>query len=94
MKIKQSVINTFDRAGIDYQKIIDSTPEGTKVTVSNRFSGEACEVTPLISYLISWVYKISNQYEEGKYDINVSDFDRVRYFILAEDQNAYYTCID
>ena len=91
MTIKQPVINTFNRVGINYQLLQDRTE---KMTVQNRFGGGSCETTPLIAYLIGWVYDISNQYEAGNYQVKVADFDRVRYFILAEDQNAYYTCID
>ena len=94
MKIKQSVINTFKRVGIDpdmAQAMLDST---AKMTVNNRFSGESCEVNPLIFKLINWVYATSNDYEMGIQKVNVSDFDRVRYFILDIDSNAYSTCID
>ncbi len=92
--IKQSVINTFKRVGIDVagaQKLFDSTE---KKTVRNRFSGEECEVNPLIYSLIYWVYKTNNDYEAGDHTVNVSDFDRIRYFILDADANAYNTCID
>lgn len=91
MTIKQSVINTFNRVGIDYIPLLDKTE---KVTVSNRFGAGDCETTPLVAELIRWVYKTSNDYEDGKQEINISDFDRVRYFILEIDPNAYYTCID
>ena len=92
MKIKQSVVNTFDRVGIDYKPLMDKTE---KVSVQNRFSGGSCETTPLVAYLINWVYSVSNLYEIGQgEDISLSDFDRVRYFILEVDANAYSTCID
>lgn len=91
MKIKQSVINTFNRVGIDYQKLLD---QPQKVEVYNRFGGGSCETSPLIAHLIAWVYETSDNYERGNYSVNVSDFDRVRYFILEQDSNAYYTCID
>ena len=89
--IKQSVINTFKRVGIDYKALEAQTQ---KVEVSNRFSGESCETTPLIAHLIAWVYEISNQYEAGEQTVKVSDFDRIRYFIAEVDGNAYSTCID
>ncbi len=89
--IKQSVINTLERVGIDYKALQDQTG---KVTVENRFGGGSCETTPLIAYLIKWVYQTSNDYEAGNNKIKVSDFDRVRYFILEQDKDAYYTCID
>ena len=91
MTIKQSVLNTFHRVGIDYNSFLN---KNEKVTVSNRFSGETCEVIPLVAELIRWVYATSNDYEEGKQSVNVSDFDRVRYFILEVDPEAYSTCID
>ena len=91
MTIKQSVINTFNRVGIDYKALQDKTD---KITVENRFGGGSCETSPLIAYLIAWVYKISNAYEAGDQSVNVSDFDRIRYFILDVDANAYNTCID
>ena len=90
MKIKQSVINTFNRVGIDYSNA-DTTE---KVTVSNRFSGESCETSPFIAKLVDWVYSTSNNYEAGDFKVKVSDFDRIRYFILEQDSNVYSTCID
>jgi hypothetical protein len=92
MQIKQSVINTFKRCRIPYQNLMDL--DKVEVVVRNRFGYGECTTNPLIAYLIKWVYQTSNQYEEGVFDVNVSDFDRVRYFILDKDQNAYWTCID
>jgi len=89
--IPKPVINTFNRVGIKYQDVVDATD---KVRTVNRFSGEAIEVTPLVKRLIDWVYKTSNDYEMGNRDVNISDFDRVRYFILKIDSDAYMTCID
>lgn len=91
MTIPQPVINTFKRVGIDYLDLMNETE---KVEVSNRFSGESVMVLPLIKRLIDWVYRTSNMYEMGNHDVNVSDFDRVRYFILKVDADAYMTCID
>jgi hypothetical protein len=91
MTVKQSVINTFNRVGIDYLPYLSDT---SQVEVYNRFGGGKCTTTPLIALLIDWVYKISNDYELGNMNVNVSDFDRIRYFILDQDSNAYYTCID
>lgn len=91
MKIKQSVINTFNRVGIDYEALQqDITP----VKAYNRFSGVPVETTPFIAYLIEWVYNTSNDYEAGKREVRLDDFDRIRYFILEADQEAYMTCID
>lgn len=89
--IKQSVINTFERVGIDYKSLVDKTE---KVIVRNRFSGESCETSPLVAFLVDWVYRTSNDYEVGIHKVNVSDFDRVRYFILEVDSDVYSTCID
>lgn len=91
MDIKQSVINTFNRVGIDYKSLMDKTE---KVEVRNRFSGEAVTTLPLIAYLVGWVYDTSNAYETGESKVNVSDFDRIRYFILEKDPDVYSTCID
>lgn len=91
MKIKQSVINTFNRVKIPYE-VLQALP-GT-VRVSNRFSGETVETTKFIAYLIRWVYNTSNAYEVGISTVRVDDFDRVRYFILEADRDAYMTCID
>ena len=91
MEIKQSVINTFNRVGIDYKSMVDLKDE---VEVSNRFSGETCKTTPLIAFLVNWVYQTNNDYEVGINKVNVSDFDRIRYFILEVDPNVYSTCID
>ncbi len=91
MTIKQSVINTFNRVGIDYKALQDKTD---LIKVENRFGGGSCEVLPLIAYLIAWVYETSNNYEAGDQTVKLSDFDRVRYFILEQDSNAYNVCID
>lgn len=91
MPIKQSVINTFKRCGIPYETL-DNTEK--TFTSTNRFSGETCQTTELIHYLINWVYMTSNDYERGSSVVRVSDFDRVRYFILDQDNEAYNTCID
>lgn len=89
--IKQSVLNTFKRVGINHE-ILDNTQK-TK-TVDNRFGGGTCQTTELMAFLIAWVYDTSNAYEYGDYSVKVSDFDRIRYFVLAEDSNAYMTCLD
>jgi len=91
MKIKQSVINTFDRVEIPYKDFDNIKKDRVS---RNRFSGETCETTELINYLISWVYETSNAYEQGDQKIRISDFDRIRYFILEQDSNAFNTCID
>jgi hypothetical protein len=91
MTIKQPVINTFNRIGLDYKPLVDLTD---KVKVSNRFSGESTWTSPLVAACIDWVYEQSNRYEQGNYTTRVSDFDRVRYFVLGEDSKAYMTCLD
>jgi GMP synthase-like glutamine amidotransferase len=89
--IKQSVLNTFKRVGINHENL-DNTVKNVKV--DNRFGGGSCETTQLIARLIQWVYATSNNYEYGNYSVKVSDFDRIRYFVLAEDSKAYMTCLD
>lgn len=91
MTIKQSVINTFDRVGINYKELADKP--GT-VKVSNRFSGEQAETTPLLASCIYWVYATSLAYELGSSNVRIDDFDRVRYFVLEKDSQAYMTCLD
>ena len=93
MTIKQSVINTFERVGI-YPDVQSLLTRDEKVTVFNRFGFGSCVTTPLIAFLIEWVYSTSNAYEQGINTVNVSDFDRIRYFILGADNDAYMTCID
>mgnify|MGYP001585957849 CR=1 FL=1 len=91
--IKQSVINTFNRVGINYKALLDQDT-GDKITVNNRFGGGSCEVSPLVARLIEWVYSTSYIYEVGIQDVRLDDFDRIRYFILEIDSNAYTVCID
>ena len=91
MNIKQSVINTFERVGIDYKLLVDQKQE---VEVYNRFGGSSCVTSPLVAHLIAFVYETNNDYEIGINKVNLSDFDRIRYFILEADKNAYMTCID
>jgi hypothetical protein len=91
MIIKQPILNTFKRVGII---VPDKWDSQVKVTVYNRFGGNSCSVYPFISYLIDWVYSNSNNYEIGIQNVRIDDFDRIRYFILEADNDAYYTCID
>lgn len=91
--MKQSVINTFNRVGIPYQDIL-AYQRNELVVVRNRFSGETTTTTPLVARCIKWVYDTSNAYELGDYSVRISDFDRIRYFVLAEDSKAYMTCLD
>jgi hypothetical protein len=92
MTIPTPVLNTFDRVGINYQYYQDRTD---KVTVYNRFGGGSCETSPLVAYLIDWVYRTNNDYDLGRPSkVKYGDFDRVRYFVLDQDSNAYYTCLD
>jgi hypothetical protein len=89
--IKQSVINTFKRVGIDYESMDN---EEKNITVFNRFGYGSCKTTELVAYLIGWVYKTNNEYEVENMKTKVADFNRIRYFILEVDANAYSTCID
>jgi hypothetical protein len=88
--IKQSVINTLDRVGID--KTLDNTVKSE--TIANRFTGEPANVTPLVFECIDWVYRTSNAFESGRSSIKLADFDRVRYFVAEVDPTAYNTCLD
>jgi hypothetical protein len=90
MTIKQSVLNTFSRVGIDGG--LDNTAKTE--SIANRFSGESADVTPLVFECIDWVYRTSNAYEAGRSKVAISDFDRVRYFVAETDPNAYNTCLD
>ena len=95
MKIRQPVINTFKRVGIDYKALQDKEYE---VETFNRFTSESVTTTPLVAECVSWVYKTSNDYEMGTSKVKISDFDRVRYWILEQDNEngtkVYMTCID
>lgn len=88
VNIKQSVINTFNRVGISYEVLQKRTD---KIEMHNCFGHGSAMVTPLIAACIAWVY---NSQDRVGYSVKVSDFDRVRYFVLAEDSNAYMTCLD
>lgn len=89
--IKQSVLNSFKRVGINSENF-DNTNK--TVTVSNRFGGGSVQTTELLARLVDWVYSTSNDYEYGNHSVKISDFDRIRYFILAEDSSVYMTCLD
>jgi hypothetical protein len=91
MTIKNSVLNTFKRVGINHTEF-DNTNKDTEVY--NRFGGGSVKTTQLLSFLVDWVYKVNNQYEGGDTHIRVDDFDRIRYFILEQDKDVYNTCID
>lgn len=91
MTIKQPVINTFERVGIDYKELVDRTDE---VEVFNRFGGDSCITSPLIAKLIDWVYDTNDAIDAGHSSVKLADFDRVRYFIAETDPKAYSACID
>jgi len=94
MIIKQSVINTFNRVGIDYKSFEGKPYDSMKVEVRNWITGEACFTHPLIRECVEWVYRTQLAYERGNMGCRQDDFDRVRYFILDQDTNVYYKCID
>jgi hypothetical protein len=88
--IKQSVLNTFARVGIN--PALDNKIKN--VSVFNWITDEKAITTELLAYCISWVYITSANYERGIYDVRTDDFDRVRYFILEQDKNLYMSHID
>ena len=90
-KIRQPIINTFNRVGIDYKSLQDLTE---KVEVSNWITRETVETTPLIKECVEWVYRTQLKYEQGDMGCRLDDFDRVRYWVLAEDRNVYMSCLD
>jgi hypothetical protein len=96
MKIKQSVINTFNRVGIPYEQLTTQTNHAcpSAETVFNQFGYGSCTTTPLVAACIREVYKIGRAYENGDHSVKVSDFDRIRYFVLEQDSNAYNVCLD
>jgi hypothetical protein len=89
--IKTSVINTFNRVGIPYKEL-DNLVKNREV--ANWVTMESCIVTPLIKACVLWVYTKQLAYEKGDMGCRQDDFDRVRYFILEQDADAYSTCID
>ena len=91
--IKQSVINTFGRVGIDYEHY-GNDPKLKIAIANNWLTNEPCEVTPLIAVCINWVYQKQLAFERGNMGCRQDDFDRVRYFILEQDRNAYMICLD
>ena len=93
MAIKNSVLNTFNRVGIDY-KFYQSLGDDKLNEVANWLSGETCQTTALVKACILWVYKTSLAMEHGDHSVRIDDFDRVRYFILDADPTAYSACID
>jgi len=95
--IKQSVINTFDRVGIPYKRLSNKSQD--EMTTRNRFTGEEARVSELLAYLIQWVYETNNEYERcfetgKKPNVNLSDFDRIRHFVISENADAYMICLD
>jgi hypothetical protein len=90
MNIPQPVLNTLKRVHIDHELYA----KDDKVKVENRFGGGSCETSSFIAHLIEWVYETSNDYEMGIYTPNISDFDRIRMYILKVDPKAYQTCLD
>ena len=69
-KIKQSVINTFNRCSIPYEELLE---QHDIIKVYNRFGGGSCETNNLIAFLIGWVYKTSNDYETGIQKVRLND---------------------
>ena len=89
--IKQSVINTFKRIGIPSEQLNNTVKNCTS---NNWLTGESCPTTELIAHCIGWVYATQLKFEQGISNVNISDFDRIRYFVLEQDDNAYMTCLD
>lgn len=92
MKVRQPVINTFERVGLNQWK--DLAERSDIVTVRNWITGVPVETHPLIALAIRWVYETQLDYEQGAMKCRISDFDRIRYWILEADKEAYMTCID
>jgi hypothetical protein len=90
-EIKQSVLNSFKRVGIDV-KAFDNTKRN--VIVYNWLSAEPATTTELMRTLILWVYATQLRFERGDKKTRLDDFDRIRYFVLEQDENAYMTCLD
>lgn len=90
-EIRQPVINSFNRAKIPYQELLKQTEPQY---ISNRFTGEGKNTTALLAYLVNWIYQTNNDYEMGKMTVSLSDFDRIKYFILEQDSQLYSLCID
>lgn len=93
MKIRQPVKNTFDRVGINY-KLFLNLEDGKNYEAANWITGETVMTYPLVGECIKWVYRTQLDYERGNHKVNLSDFDRVRYWILEVDNEAYMKCID
>jgi len=94
MKIKQSVINTFNRVGIDYESAEQMQETYGNISVRNRFTGVEVITSHLVKKCIEWVYRTNDAYDLGVRNVNISDFDRVRYFVLEADPNAYMEYLD
>ncbi len=88
--IKQSVLNIMARVNIDHE--LDNTDK--TYAVRNWLTGEPVVTTALVVRCIEWVYSMTQAMEAGYKPVTISDFDRIRYFILEQDPNAYMTCID
>lgn len=91
MTIRQPVLNTMKRVGID-PTAYDN--ENKNVEVCNRFGGGCVTTTELLAFLVGWVYDVSNEYERGDFHIKLSDFDRIKYFVLEQDSEVYSVCLD
>ena len=90
--IRKPVRNSFDRVGFDYKEFLNHTNNVT--SVQNWISGETCETHILLAACIRWVYDTALAFERGDYRVKISDFDRIKLFVLEEDSNAYMTCLD
>lgn len=93
MKLTTPIINSLTRAGIDYN-LNAKNDQADKVEVSNRFTGETTTVHPLIAEVVKWIYKTNDAFDHGDQSVKISDFDRLRYFVLANDPTAYYLLLD
>ena len=89
--LKKSLINTFKRVGIDYASYSDTPDETIAI---NRFTGEECPTSFIVKHCIEWVYTTNNRIDAGDTSISIADFDKVRYFVLERDKNAYAICLD
>jgi len=96
LQVKQSVINSLQRVGLDLDSLKRLAERTDKVTAYNRFGGGSCETTPLVSALIQWVYKTGDElgFSMGQHSVKIQDFDRIKYWVLDLDNKAYMTCLD
>jgi hypothetical protein len=90
---QKNLLGKLDAMGVEMSSI------GSPRVVTNNNSGYVGLLHPFIAALVEWVYEVYSTYHFGpmhyrRTSVSIQTFDRVRYLILALDNQAFRDFID